>query len=316
MREREEPRLSRDSLATQVFQTQETLHKLEMPWKGTSSLLSSLPITNSGSSWTPARVMKGAERSGLSEHSGWDLFKLHLLTLHYGVSMATGVCFSVLHVEGLYLTDSPLRKIWSCATSFLVVWMGSTMSQCFFPWDTHREKCPGPESKILKPRIPLETQENGVCSKDTGHDCGRSETEARPLPSSHLASSLDWVFRAMKWKDHLDIVHPDSFIKSVFYEGAGTRENSALGLDQCPLGCLFIGHLTSLRTGCLQTVHRITELYSKGIQFNVIIIGGNILSLTLLFPPILGHEMRTSPIWELSLILISIPSLPHPHRRQ
>lgn len=110
MREREQPRLSRDSLATQVFQTQETLHKLEMPWKGTSSLLSSLPITNSGSSWTPARVMKGTESSRLSEHFGWDLFKLHLLTRHYGVSMTTGVCFSVLHVEGLYLTVSPCRE--------------------------------------------------------------------------------------------------------------------------------------------------------------------------------------------------------------
>ena len=109
MRERREPQLSRDRWATQVFQTQETLHKSEIPWKGTSSLLSSLPITNSGSSWTPALVMKGAECSGFSKHFGWDLFSLHLLTLHYGVSMATGACFGVLHVEGLYLIVSPCR---------------------------------------------------------------------------------------------------------------------------------------------------------------------------------------------------------------
>lgn len=34
-----------------------------MAWKGPSSLLSSLPITNSGSSWTPAWMMKGSENS-------------------------------------------------------------------------------------------------------------------------------------------------------------------------------------------------------------------------------------------------------------
>lgn len=122
--QKEEPRLSRDSSATRVFQTQEILHKSEMPWKGTSSLLSSLSITNSGSRLTLAQWWKGLKAVGLGEHFGWDLFRLYLLTQHYGVSMATGTCFSVLHVERLYFTcnkSSLVRKMWSCATSFLVV---------------------------------------------------------------------------------------------------------------------------------------------------------------------------------------------------
>ena len=82
------------------------LTKLEMPWKGTSSLLSSLPITNSGSSWTPALVMKGAE----CKRFGWDLFSLHLLTLHPVASMATGACFIVSCVEGLYLILVPCQE--------------------------------------------------------------------------------------------------------------------------------------------------------------------------------------------------------------
>lgn len=180
--QKEEPRLSRDSSATRVFQTQEILHKSEMPWKGTSSLLSSLSITNSGSRLTLAQWWKGLKAVGLGEHFGWDLFRLYLLTQHYGVSMATGTCFSVLHVERLYFTcnkSSLVRKMWSCATSFLVVQVYSIVSQSpHFPCDMHGEKCPRPASKILKPRMPLETQENGVCSRDSWHGCGRSEIEA------------------------------------------------------------------------------------------------------------------------------------------
>lgn len=101
---------------------------------------------------------KGLKAVGLSEHFGCGLFRLHLPTLHYEVSMATGACFSVLHVEGCTLQSPLVRKIWSCATSFLVVRMGSTMSPSpLFPCNMHGEESPRPAAKILKPRIPLET---------------------------------------------------------------------------------------------------------------------------------------------------------------
>ena len=135
-------------LASEVFQVQDALQKLEVPWKGTNSLFSSLPITNSGSSWTPACWWKGMKAVGLQGHFGWNLFSLHLLALHYEISMTTGTCLSVLHGEGLYF----VRRIWSCATSFLGVGMGSTWS--WFPLiqdDGNTERYLRPASKFLKP---------------------------------------------------------------------------------------------------------------------------------------------------------------------
>lgn len=134
-------------LASKVFQTQEALHKLEAPWKGTNSLFSSLPITNSGSSWTPACWWKGMKTAGLQGHSGWDLFSLHLLALHYEIAMTTRTCLNVLHGEGLYF----VRRIWSRATSFLDIGLGSTLSQSpLIPYVRHAEKCLRPASKFLK----------------------------------------------------------------------------------------------------------------------------------------------------------------------
>lgn len=129
-------------LASKVFQTQEALHKLEVPWKGNNSLFSSLPITNSGSSWTPACWWKGMKTAGLQGHSGWDLF-----SLHYEVAMTTSTCLSVLHGEGLYF----VRRIWSRATSFLDVGLGSTLSHSpLIQYDRNAEKCLTPSSKFLK----------------------------------------------------------------------------------------------------------------------------------------------------------------------
>lgn len=133
-------------LASKVFQAQEALHKLEVPWKGTNSLFSSLPITNSGSSWTPACWWKGMKAAGLQGHFGWNLFSLHLLALHYDISMTTSTCLSVLHGEGL----SFVRRIWSRATSFLDAALGSTLSQSpLIPYDKHTETCVRPASKFL-----------------------------------------------------------------------------------------------------------------------------------------------------------------------
>lgn len=135
-------------LANKVFQTQEALHKLEVPWKGTNSLFSSLPITNSGSSWTPACWWKGMKATGLQGHFGWDLFSLHLLALHYEITMTTSTCLNVLHGEGLYF----VRRIWSCVLSFLDVGLGFMLSQSpFILYDGHTEKCLRPASKFLKP---------------------------------------------------------------------------------------------------------------------------------------------------------------------
>lgn len=96
--------------------------------------------------WKRLRVV------GLREHFGWDLFRLHLLTLHYEVSMATGACFSVT-CEGA--VPHSLSLSGNCATSFLVDWMGSAVSQSLC--DMHRVRCPRPASNILKPRILQET---------------------------------------------------------------------------------------------------------------------------------------------------------------
>lgn len=135
-------------LASKVFQTQEALHKLEVPWKGPNSLFSSLPITNSGSSWAPAGWWNGMKAAGLRGHFGWDLFSLHLLALHYEITKATSTCLTVLHGEGLYF----VRRIWSRVTSFLDVGLGSTLSHSpLILYVRHTVKCLRHISKLLKP---------------------------------------------------------------------------------------------------------------------------------------------------------------------
>jgi hypothetical protein len=192
-----------------VFQTPEALHKLEMPWKGTSSPLSSLPITNSGFSWTPAWWWKGLKAVGLSQHFGWDLFRLHLLTLYYGVSMAIGTCLLCVTCRGAV----PYNKIWWRATSFLDVWMESTMSlspsfhvigieknvqdQCPRSWYHH-----GFHWRHLRMKSALET---------VGLDVADQKLKLRPLSCLYLACAFGWVLRAMRWKQRLDIGHCDSF---------------------------------------------------------------------------------------------------------
>lgn len=161
------------------------LTKLEMPWKGTSSLLSSLPITNSGSSWTPALVMKGAE----CKRFGWELFSLHLLTLHPAVSMATGACSRVSHVKGLHLIVFPCQESLVTCPFLSSHLIGLNQVIC-------RDKCLRPLSKILNCGSCWRHRRMGP--KTLGKVVEDQKLSHRPLSCSPLAPRLGWVLRATR----------------------------------------------------------------------------------------------------------------------
>lgn len=196
-----------------------------MPWKGTSSLLSSLPITNSGSSWTLARVMKGTESSGLSKHFWWS----YSGCIYSPCIM--GFPWQQAHVSGCYIwrgciVQSPLsgKSDHVPLPSSLSEWAPPIVSP-LFPCDMHREKCQRPASKILKPQIPLgDTEWMASAPKTLGMVVADQKLGPRPLSCSHLAPGLGWVLRAVTWKDHLDTVHQD-FVPECSLWG-GTKENS------------------------------------------------------------------------------------------
>lgn len=162
-----------------------------MPWKGTSSLLSSLPITNSGSSWTPALVMKGAE----CKRFGWELFSLYCSTLHPAVSMATGACSRVSRVEGLHLIVFLVRKVWSrCPLPFF----SSDWAQ---PGDMQRQM---PETTVQDPNCGSHWRHRRMGPKTLGKVVEDQKLSHRPL------SCLPWLPGLLgfegQWdeRDHLD----------------------------------------------------------------------------------------------------------------
>lgn len=163
--------------------------------------------------------------------------------------------------------ESPLvRKVWSCATSFLLVWMGSIMSQSLlFPCDM-QGKMPEASVQDPKPRIPLETQENGVGSKDMWQGCSRSDTEAQDpfLLSLGFQHRLGFEGHEMKRSSGycpLRFCSKECGSWGSWYQ----RELLAWAWNNHPLWCLSSGHFTNLRAGSLHTVRRIIESYSRGI---------------------------------------------------
>lgn len=102
-----------------------------MPWKGPSSLLSSLPITNSGSSWTLARVIKGTENRG--PHGAIWMESIQAVLTHTGLwgFHGNGHMFECVAC-GRSVPDSlawPGIDIWSCAISFVSICMCSSMNK-------------------------------------------------------------------------------------------------------------------------------------------------------------------------------------------
>ncbi|EDM10510.1 rCG55178 [Rattus norvegicus] len=102
MKTQEELRLSRGSLPVKSSKSKKLYISWRYPGKGPtafSALYPSLILAPAGLRLADERGMKAV---GLQGHFGWNLFSLHLLALHYEISMTTGTCLSVLHGEGLY----------------------------------------------------------------------------------------------------------------------------------------------------------------------------------------------------------------------
>ena len=228
-----------------------------MPWKGTSSLLSSLPITNSGSSWTPALVMKGAE----CKRFGWDLFSLHLLTLHPVVSMATGACFIVSCVEGLYLILVPCQE--------------SLVTCPFLP--SHLIGLdPEPVSSLSRWRAETNARDHCLRSWTVGPPGDTGDWVQRHL--ARLWKIRNWAtgpFPALTWlpglagfwgpRDEkitwtlsiLILLQEVWFVRQLVN---CQRELLAWAWNNCCLWYLSTSHLTNLRVGCLLSVHGVSQV--------------------------------------------------------
>lgn len=219
-------------LGYSVIQTQETLHKLEVPWKGTSSFLSSLPIANSGSSWTLAPVMKGAECSGL-----WWAFWIGSIQSAFTPPAWWGFhgnrcMFQCVACGGAVPYSLPLSgksghvPLPFCLSERAPPWVGLLSFHVLC-----RDKCLRPVSKILNHRSHWRHRRMESAPKTFGKIVADQKLRPRPLSCSHLALSLGWILRAVRWKDHLDIVHCDSASRGAVREAVVQKRTPCMTLE-------------------------------------------------------------------------------------